>query len=57
MDAETLIITFVIFMTVAVLVAYAATRLRIPYTIAVVLFRTKSSPQGLERVTCPWISR
>jgi CPA1 family monovalent cation:H+ antiporter len=37
MDAETLIITFVIFLTVAVLVAYAATQLRIPYTIAMVL--------------------
>lgn len=37
MDPETLIVTFVIFMTVAVLVAYAATRLRIPYTIAMVL--------------------
>ncbi|MFC2030990.1 Na+/H+ antiporter [Chloroflexota bacterium] len=37
MDAEALLITFLIFLTIAVLVAYAATRLRIPYTIAMVL--------------------
>ena len=37
MNVETFIITFVIFVTVAVLVAWAATRLRIPYTIAMVL--------------------
>jgi CPA1 family monovalent cation:H+ antiporter len=37
MDAETFLITFLIFLTIAVLVAYAATRLRIPYTIAMVL--------------------
>lgn len=37
MDAETLLATFLVFLTVAVLVAYAATKLRIPYTIAMVL--------------------
>lgn len=37
MDFETLVITFLIFMTVAVLVAYVASRFRIPYTIAMVL--------------------
>ena len=37
MDAETFLITFLIFLTIAVLVAYVATRLRIPYTIAMVL--------------------
>jgi len=46
MDAETLIITFVIFVAVAVLVAHIATRLRIPYAIAMVLVRTKSSRTG-----------
>jgi len=36
-DFESLLITFLIFLTVAVLVAYAANRFRIPYTIAMVL--------------------
>ena len=37
MTTEQVLIFFLIFLTVAVLVAYAATKLRIPYTIAMVL--------------------
>ena len=37
MGAEAFLITFLVFLTVAVLVAYAATQFRIPYTIAMVL--------------------
>jgi hypothetical protein len=33
MDAESLLITVLIFLTVAMLVTYAATRFRVPYTI------------------------
>jgi CPA1 family monovalent cation:H+ antiporter len=36
-QAETFLVTFLIFLTVAVLVAYAAARFRVPYTIAMVL--------------------
>ncbi len=37
MDLEALLITFLAFSTIAVLVAFAASKLRIPYTIAMVL--------------------
>ncbi|MFC2037301.1 hypothetical protein ACFLYD_04935 [Chloroflexota bacterium] len=37
MDAEALLITFLIFLTVAVLVAYAATSFPVTHTIAMVL--------------------
>jgi len=37
MDAEAFLVTFLIFLTISVLVAYLATRLRVPYTIAMVL--------------------
>jgi len=37
MDFESLLVTFLLFLTVAVLVTYAASRFRIPYTIAMVL--------------------
>ena len=37
MDTEALLIAFVAFLTIAVLVSYAASRLRLPYTVAMVL--------------------
>ena len=55
MDAEALLAVFLAFLTVAVLVSYAASRLRLPYTVAMVLDDGLASLEKTYDVTQPLV--